>query len=337
MSQTAISSFTPRRSASGLLRCCVLGLAIGSAGAMAQVKEAQKPLPVASPAVAKTLAVLYPDIVEPYRALFTNIIAGIEDISKSRIRSVAVGANTNLTELNSQLKQQGVKVVIALGQQGWKSTVALDKDISVVVGAVLKMPEAGKKDLLGISMTTDPMHLFARLRALQPSVKKIHVVINVAGNDRLIKLARDAARTQGLELMVQDASDLASAARLYETIFAGAVPGRDAVWLPQDSSTVDEEAILPLVLQQSWSRGIAIFSSNLTHARKGALFALYPNNFELGRELASLALNTTGYDGRASSLLQALNVAVNLRTAAHIGISIDAQQQRTFTSVFPEP
>ena len=41
-------------------------------------------------------------------------------------------------------------------------------------------------------------------------------------------------------------------------------------------------------------------------------------------------------DRRGFSLLQALNVAVNLRTASHVGISIASQQQRSFTSVFPE-
>ncbi len=325
------------RSAKALLRCLLLDLLLGLtiSCASAETTETQR-ASATSPVAVNTLAVLYPDIVEPYRAVFTSIIAGIEELSKSRVRSIAISASTNPAELSSQLKQQGIKVVIALGQQGWKATAALDQDISVVVGAVLRMPDSSKRNLMGISMTTDPSQLFIRLRSLQPSVKKVYVVFSAASNDALIKLAKEAAKAQGIELIAQEAKDLASAARLYEAIFANAVSGRDALWLPQDSTTVDEETILPLVLQQSWSRAIPIFSSNLSHVRKGALFALYPNNFELGRALAGIALNTGGYDGRGSSLLQALNVAVNVRTAAHIGISIDAQQQRNFTSVFPE-
>lgn len=320
------------RCASILLRCGLLGWAMSCACAGAT--EMQK-APAISPAAVNTLAVLYPDIAEPYRAVFTNIIAGIEELSKSRVRSIAISASTNPAELNNLLKQQGIKVVIALGQQGWKATAALDKEIAVVVGAVLRMPDSSKKSLMGISMTTDPMQLFIRLHSLQPSVKRVYVVFSATSNDSLIKIAKEAAKTQGLELIAQEANDLASAARLYEAIFANAVSGRDAVWLPQDSTTVDDEIILPLVLQQSWNRAIPIFSSNLSHVRKGALFALYPNNFELGKALANMALNTAGNDGRGA-LLQALNVAVNVRTAAHIGIAIDPQQQRTFTSVFPE-
>lgn len=287
---------------------------------------------------ANALAVLYPDIAEPYRAVFTSIIEGIEQLTKNRVRSFTINSSTNPNELNAQLKSQGVKVVIALGQQAWKAGSGLDQDIVVVVGAVLRMPDSSKRTLSGISLTTDPGLLFSRLKSLQSNVKRVHVVFNAKTNDWLIKLAKDAAKAQGLELIAHEASDLASAARSYEAIFSTAVSGRDAVWLPQDSTTVDDNTILPLVLQQSWSRGIPIFSSNLNHVKKGVLFALYPNNFELGRALATIALNASNSDSdkRGSTLLQILNVAVNIRTASHIGITIDAQQQRNFTLVFPE-
>ncbi len=285
-----------------------------------------------------SLVVIYPDIGEPYRTVFTSIIEGIEEIAKARVRSIAIAANADPAELNNQLKQSGTKVVIALGQQGWRASVGLEKDIAVVVGCVLKMPDGGNRTVMGISLTPDPAQLFGRLKSLQPSVKKVHVVYSAQANEWLIKVAREAARAQGLELVAHEARDLSGAAKLYESIFANATSGKDAVWLPSDSTTVDENTILPLVLQESWTRGVPIFSSNFAHVKKGALFALYPNNFELGRDLASVALGAIGpeADRRGFSLLQALNVAVNLRTASHVGISIASQQQRSFTSIFPE-
>ena len=307
---------------------------------LAEVKEALKArgAPGAASASVASLVVIYPDIGEPYRTVFTSIIEGIEEIAKTHVRSFAIAANADPGDLNNQLKQSGIKVVIALGQQGWKATAGLDKDIAVVVGCVLKMPDGGNRTMMGISLTPDPAQLFARLKSLQPSVKKVHVVYSVQANEWLIKLAREAARVQGLELIAHEARDLSGAAKLYESIFANATSGKDAVWLPNDSTTVDENTILPLVLQESWTRGVPIFSSNFAHVKKGALFALYPNNFELGRDLASVALGAMGPEAerRGFSLLQALNVAVNLRTASHVGISIASQQQRSFTSVFPE-
>ena len=292
----------------------------------------------ARPGGLAALTVVYPDIGEPYRTVFTSIIEGIEDVTKARVRSIAIPANMAPGELNNQLKQTGTRVVIALGQQGWKETANLDKDIAVVVGCVVRTPVGGNRTAIGISLTPDPTQLFARLKSLQPTVKKVHVVYSANANDWLIKLARETARAQGLELVAHEARDLSGAARLYSNIFSEAISGRDAVWLPNDSKTVDENTILPLVLQESWARSVPIFSNNFAHVKKGALFALYPNNFELGRDLASVAAGALGADAdkRGFSLLQALSVAVNLRTASHVGIAITAQQQRSFTSVFPE-
>lgn len=286
-----------------------------------------------------SIAVLYPDIGEPYRSVFMKIIEGIEEIAKVKVRNFPIGTSTDAGDLNGLLKRNDIKVVIALGRQGVKAASGLDRDIPVVVGGVLAVPEGESRPVSGISLSPDPSLLFSRLKELQPNVKRVFVVYNPAQNEWLIKLAREAARVRGLELVAQEARDLASAARLYEGIFAAADGRRDVVWLPQDSTTVDENTILPLVLKESWGRSVAVFSSSYLHVKKGVLFALYPNNVELGRNLASSALGVlTGETrGRGMLPLREVHTAVNLRTANHIGINISYQQQRSFDSVFPEP
>ena len=155
--------------------------------------------------------------------------------------------------------------------------------------------------------------------------------------DWLIRLARDAAKLQGLELVAQEARDLASAARWYETLFAADDGRRDALWLPQDPTTVDENTILPLVLKESWNRNVPVFSSSYLHVKKGALFVLYPNNVELGRNLAASAQRIlSGETRKGMQPLREVYSAVNLRTANHIGLNISNEQQSSFDSVFPE-
>jgi putative ABC transport system substrate-binding protein len=288
---------------------------------------------------AGAMAVIYPDIGEPYRSVFAKIIEGIEDNAKSAVRSYPIGPNQDPVELNALLKRNGTRVVIALGRQGLKATSALDRDIPVVVGGVLAVPEVENRSLTGISLTPDPALLFSRLKNLLPGIKRVIVVYNPQHNDWLIKFARDAARAQGLELVAHEARDLAAAARAYETAFAGSDGRRDAVWLPQDATTVDENTILPLVLKESWNRNVPVFSSSFLHVKKGALFALYPNNLELGRTLASSALAVMSGDARRRGVLplREVQTAVNLRTASHIGLTIGYQQQRSFDFIFPEP
>lgn len=288
---------------------------------------------------AGSVAVIYPDLGEPYRSIFARIIEGIEEGAKSAVRSYPVGSNGDAADLNAQLKRNGAKVVIALGRQGLKATAAIDRDLPVVVGGVLAVPDADNHNMMGISLTPDPALLFSRLKNLLPGVRRVIVVYNPQNNEWLIRLAREAARAQGLELVAHEARDLGSAARMYESAFAASDAKRDAFWLPQDATTVDETSILPLVLRESWNRNLPVFSSSFLHVKKGALFALYPNNIELGRTLASSALAILSGDVRKRGVvpLREVHMAVNLRTATHIGLNIGYQQQRSFDAIFPEP
>ena len=152
-------------------------------------------------------------------------------------------------------------------------------------------------------------------------------------------MAQEAARAQGLELVAYEVLDLQSAVRLYRDFFTSADSRKDVLWLPQDATTVEESSILPMVLEKSWSQSIAVFSSNVGHVRRGALFSLYPDHFTLGKSLGSLAqgvLNSGDYTKRGMLPLRDVLAAVNLRTAQHLGINLGAQQ-KNFDSVFPEP
>lgn len=284
------------------------------------------------------IAVLYPDIGEPYRSVFSKIIEGIEDKTQSKVASYAVGSNFNPQSVSGDLKRQDIRVVIALGRNGLKAASSLDKEIGVVAGGVVSIPEDVRSNAV-ISLAPDPALLFSRLKALSPKIQRVFVVYETRQNGWLIKLAREAARAQGLELMAQEATDLKAALPIYQSIFATADPKRDALWLPQDSTTVDESVVLPLVLQESWSKGIAVFSSNVSHVRRGALFALYPNNVELGRNLAMSALGLATGSGSGRGLLPLRDVltAFNTRTASHLGLPQSLAQQQGFDLLFPEP
>lgn len=285
------------------------------------------------------LAVVYPDIGEPYRSIFVKIIEGIEDAAKVPVRNYPISPYADPAELNVQLKRNGTRAIIALGRQGLKAVSGLERDLPVVVGGVLTVPEADSRNISAISLTPDPVLLFARLKSLLPSVKRVLVVYDPQNNDWLLRIARDAARAQGLELVAYEARDLGAAARQYEAAFANSDGRRDALWLPQDGTTVEESAILPLVLKESWSHNMPVFSSSFLHVKKGALFALYPNNAELGRSLANAALAAMSGEPRRRGIqpLREVRTAVNLRTASHIGLNLDYQQQSNFDFIFPEP
>lgn len=283
------------------------------------------------------IAVIYPDIGEPYREIFSKIIEGIEDKVGTRVANYPVGSGTDIGVLKASLLRQNTKVVIALGRQGMKTAAALNSGFGVVVGGVLTVPENEARGQPVISLSPDPALLFARMKGLMPAARRVFVVYDPGFNGWLIKLAKEAARAQGLELVAYEAQDLRSAVRFYQEIFSAADGHSDVLWLPQDSTTVEESSILPLVLQESWNQGIAVFSSNFGHVRRGVLFSLYPDNVALGKSLAGLAqgiLISGDYGKRGMMPLRDVQSAVNLRTANHLGINPGSKQ--SFDMTFPE-
>lgn len=297
-------------------------------------------LAVTSPAWAageNGIAVIYPNINEPYRGIFEKIIEGIEDKVGIRVSNYSVHADTNIAVLKASLLQQNTSVVIALGRQGMKTAMSLNNGIGVVVGGVLTMPGNEARGIQVISLSPDPALLFARMKALMPAAKRVFVVYDPALNGWLLKIAKEAARAQGLELVAREAQDLRSAVRLYQEFFSAVDGKSDVLWLPQDSTTVEESSVLPLVLQESWNKGIAVFSSNSAHVRRGVLFSLYPDNVALGKSLAGLAqgiLISGDYEGGGMMPLRDVQSIVNLRTAKHL--ELNRGRLQSFDTTFPE-
>lgn len=292
---------------------------------------------VAQSTITGTISIIYPDIGEPYRSVFTQIINGIEETSKGRVNNYPVGPNVNIGELNNSLRQQNTRVVIALGRQGMKVASSLDSNIGVVVGGVLSSQGNEAHNAQVNSLSPDPALLFSRLKGMTPKVKRIYTVYDPRQNAWMITLAKEAARMQGLELIAREALDLRSAMIAYQEILTSADSTQDALWLPQDSTTVEDGSVLPLVLQESWTRNLAVFSSSFGHVKRGVLFSLYPNNVELGRHLANSALGFLASGANEKSGIQPLRevlMAINLRTAKHL--DIHSSRQQGFAMSFPE-
>lgn len=289
-------------------------------------------------AAAGSVAVVYPELDEPWRAVFAAIIAGMEEQVGAPVARFGLPPGKDAPALESSLHRVGPRVVVALGRQGLRAVSGLDGSPPVVVGGILSVPDAESRTVTGISLTPDPAILFDQLRQLLPSVRRVVVIYNPEYNQWLIDIARAAARAQGLELQAREARDTVSAARLYESMLTSAAPG-DALWLPQDPTTVDDDTIVPLVLRTAWARRVPVFSSSFPHVRRGVLFALYPDNRQLGRALARTALRLAADESVPPGLqpLQSVLTAVNVRTASHLGLNLDNRQQRRFDFIFPEP
>lgn len=285
----------------------------------------------------ESIAVLYPQLRAPYAEIFNAIINGIEKQSGRPVDLYPLNRSYDITAIDSRIGGKINDVVIALGSRGMEASKQLSSGIPVIIGAVLvstlqsidPMPAA-------ISLAPDPEALFAKLKSLAPRIEKISVVYNPENDQLVIDRAAEAAVRQKLLIDAHKASELTAAAQLYKKVLDSIEPKTTAIWLLEDAAINDTDTVLPFILNQAWGREIVVFSSSLAHTRRGALFSMYPDNFKMGMDLGKLAVAVLK-DGKKKeiSVLKSLKIAVNKRTARHLGISFSRRQAQSLDLVFP--
>ena len=291
------------------------------------------------------IAIFYPQAKEPYNTIYKNIIAGsIEAADKNNqaisIEKFIIKKNFNVENIAQNLEQKHINKVIVLGRSGWKlakqlSKLTLDnqtKKFQVVSGALPISPNG----VSGISLITDPTYLFTYLKQVAPNVKQVHIAYS-AKSAWLIDLAKVAALEKDLKLNLKLVTSTAQAIAFYQQIFDSAVSNKDAIWLPLDRISSHDKITLPLILEKAWAKEVVVFSSKPSHAKRGALFSTYPDNFALGQHLFTMVQELEQQPKQKNfSALKSTLLAVNLRTAAHLGLKYSSEQQQQFKLTFPQ-
>ncbi len=272
--------------------------------------------------------------------MVTSIVEGIQEQIKEPVELFTVGEDVDLNQLKATIDREDIAVIIALGRTGLAAAQQWKGKIPIVAGALLLTPDKKDRGIAGISLAADPDVFFSYLEQIAPTVKMVHVVYSPQSSAWLVQAARISAAKRNFHLVTHESDDIKNSALIYRDIINKSRSGEDAIWLLPDPVAVDDKVILPLLLRGAWDQDILVFSSNPTYVRRGALFALFPDNRKMGKDIAILAESYLNTDSRNIAnnivLLQALQAAINMRTAEHIGLSISNDLLRKFALVFPE-
>ena len=300
--------------------------------------------------MAGNLAVLYPEIREPYRQVFLSIAKGASDAYVGSTTLLSIKKGEPKEAINSRLKKRNIDAVITLGRRGLNVIESLPSNMpkAVVVGGVVVHPNG--HGLSGISLSPSPERLLSMLLKLQPKVKKVYVIYQPGPGEWLIERAQKASDDLGLTLTMLPANDIHEQAAKYRTLLGDMKRGTDALWVSHDSSRLDK-SIMGMVLEKSWRRKLTVFSSNLVDMKRGVLFSLYPDNYAMGESLANMIVSMEKEMDLASKpvaeqgLQSILNIgmspvrdlltAVNVRTANHIGLHFNKKQRSEFGMSYP--
>lgn len=284
------------------------------------------------------IAVFYPASVEPYRSIYLDIINGSRSLlskkldTEEQLVAFVLKPNFNVAEIIEKLHKQNISKVIVLGRLGYQLASELSGEFSVVTGAIPNTPNP----IPGISLISDPDFLFRSLKQLAPQVKRIHIAYS-KNSEWIIRLAVIAANKQGYSLNLKKVKTVGQAIEFYQQLFSSGVDSQDAVWLPIDRLTSHDRIILPIILEKAWAKDVVVFSSKPSHAKRGALFSTYPDNFRLGQNLYQMLNNISATNKTVQFVpLASLLLAVNLRTASHLGIEYSDKDKKRFKLMFPE-
>ncbi len=318
-----------------LLICIIVSLLVGGFAFAENIEKLNN----------NKIAIFYPEAKEPYRSIYQEIIAGSVKAANDYEGTVSyekfiITKQFDSKQIAQTLKQKRIHKVIVLGRSGWKLAKELSqfvredstKIFQVVSGALPISPNG----VSGVSLITDPEYLFGYLNQVAPNVKQVHVAYSKK-SAWLIELAKRAAIEKGLILNLKYVTSTAQAITFYQQIFDSGVSDEDAIWLPLDHISSHDKITLPLILEQAWAKEVVVFSSKPSHAKRGALFSTYPDNFALGQHLFTMVQDFELQPNQKNfAALKSTLLAVNLRTAAHLGLKYSSKQQQQFKLTFPQ-
>lgn len=278
------------------------------------------------------IAVIYPDVSGAYNDVFEQIIDGIKDKNDGDVVTLSFHKSDSADKAQRWLANNNARQLIGLGLVGYRFAIKATNVDRVMAGAVPFPP--GR--VSGISGTPDPEILFKHLNELAPNITRVHVVYSRA-SEWVIKLANASAGQYDIELNAVKINSAKDAIKTHEQIIKDINPSFEAVWIPFDPIAGNEQVIIPRLLERSWEQNFVLFSSKPDHVKRGALFTLFPDLFELGRDLADMVNQPVASDAPKTVIPVKKNkLAVNMRTAAHLGFDYKNQQKRQFYLTFPK-
>ncbi len=277
---------------------------------------------------ADELTVIYPVVKAPYDQIFNQIRDGISAEFNGDINEIRLPGQFLAAQVVDEIKTQKV---IALGKGGWIVAKQIYQHQPVVVGALPIKPNG----ISGVSLVASPGSLFEPLQDLAPQVKTITVVYTPASIWNIRDAVNDAAKL-GYELKSIQVNNIQQAVQAYENLFEGNNLSNQAIWLPLDPVTANDKVIVPAILEKAWAKKMVVFSSKPTHAQRGALFSAVPDNKQLGQQLIRLLDKVSNQPESIVTPLDTIKLAVNLRTAAHLGFNYSKHLKAEFALTFPD-
>jgi len=223
------------------------------------------------------------------------------------------------------------RVIVTVGSLATAAALRGPSSVPVVFSMVLYPRQSGflahsSRGVTGASLDIPLDIQFAYLQRLLPASRRVGVLYHPAETGTIVEAARSAASSHGFTLVTEAVNDPAEAVAALGALMEKV----EVVWAVADGHVFTPQATSALILA-ALRRRIPLIGLSTAHVRSGAVAALYCDYAEVGRqtaELASRVLQGEKCEDIPVAAPRTVTLALNLRTAQHLGMSIAADLER---------
>jgi putative ABC transport system substrate-binding protein len=227
-------------------------------------------------------------------------------------------------------------LIVTVGTLATAVVLADPPRVPVVFCMVLYPEQSGflpahGRALTGATLDVPLDQQFATARRLLPAARRVGVVYSPAETGRVVDAARSAAKKHGFELITEAVDEPGGTPGAAQTL----VDKVDLLWMVADSRVLNPQTTSALLLA-AVRRGVPVFGLSAAHVRAGALAALTPDYADVGTQAGELALRVLGgdpVDKVPPTTPRKLSLALNLRTARHLELTVDAALEREASEI----
>ncbi len=235
------------------------------------------------------------------------------------------GERANGPHVIAAIRRARPGVIVTVGSLATDIVLADASPVPVVFATVLYPEESGfvpsaRRAVTGAALDPPVAVQFAYLRRLLPQSARVGVLFHRRETGGVVDAAGVEAPRHGFTLAPREVADPHDTLAVF-TALVGEV---DVVWAVADSFVFAPQTTAPLILAALRHR-VPVVGLSAAHVRSGALAALSSDYAATGERAAAMALRVLHGENAASIPVdhpRTVRLAVNLRTAQHLGITI---------------
>lgn len=258
----------------------------------------------------------------PYDAAMSGFMdACSNDIAEYNLDGEARG-NTRLVQ---EIRSDNPDLIVAIGVLAAEFAQRELSDFAVLYVMVPKPQTRGLtgENIGGISLDIPIAQQLAVYRSMVKGLNALGVIFDPQRSGDIVEEARKVAEQQGLVLLTREVSSRKQVpAALRDLIREEQI---DALWMIPDETVVTPESFKFLLIT-SIEHDLPFLAASDIFVKVGALASVTPDYTDLGRQSCELANALTSGEMSLAAMDTVLpakvNLAINLKTAKQIGLSI---------------